>query len=100
MNDKTMSKSERILAQIEELKKAAAEAKKREREQQKRQITKAAVRAGVDRLGLSQEALENEFRAMVERLNPACINEKRGEDRVKPIVEDVTHGEQDDLDSI
>lgn len=95
MNAKTMSKSEQILARIEALKTAAKEAEKREREQRKRAIAKAAMRAGVDKLDIPISDLEAEFRRLVERHQAACVNTEPRDDRDEGTHEVFEYEQQD-----
>ena len=62
---KSQTKSEKILAQIEELKLAAKQAALAEREARQRVITRAARRTGLDDLGLAEDALIDAFHRIV-----------------------------------
>lgn len=85
MSTSSMSKSERLLAQIKALKKEVSVAKKRERDERRRGITRAAIRAGLDTLGLSTNELETEFRRIVEMRGHGCVYEDQGEDEKQGI---------------
>ncbi|OBS10269.1 hypothetical protein Thpro_021319 [Acidihalobacter prosperus] len=92
-----MSKSERLLMQIESLKKAAKEAEKREREQRKQAIARAAVKAGIDKLDIPYSELEAAFRELVQKLESACVIQEPGEDRGEETSEEVEDENQDDF---
>ncbi len=67
MTKRKLSRSERLRQQIEALRQAAVEAERQERDARRRTVARAAVRAGLDDLGLSFDELVAEFSAIVTR---------------------------------
>lgn len=80
MSEKKLLRSERLRQQIEQLKQEADEAERVEREARRREILRAAARAGLDDLGLDADTLVREFRAIAaRRAGEETSGEQRGE---------------------
>lgn len=80
MSKQKLSRSERLWAQIAELKEAAKEAERSERDGRRQTVQRAAVRAGLEDLGLSFDELLAEFSKIAKRHGGTAVPAKQEPD--------------------